>query len=305
VNIRIERRFFVILLIFSALLATSCHRSKPQASKRYHFTGRIISIDNQAQSASIDGDLIQGFMEPMVMSYKIKPASMLRQLSPGDSISADIVVVDHDPRDENADSDYWLENVKVTGHAAQPPANGPKAFHMPSPGEEVPDFAFTDQDGKHISLHQFRGKTVMVTFVYTRCPFPDFCPRVSSNFADLYKQLGSNPSLAEAQLLSISFDPEHDTPKVLRNYGFSVAHTHDAALFRRWEFAAPKAADLPKIADFFALTVKPEGGMITHSLSTAVIGPDGKIVKWYHGGDWQVSDLIKDAAEQRAMSSES
>lgn len=303
-NIRIERRFFIILLIFSALLATSCQRSKPQATKRYHFTGRIISIDNQAQSASIDGDLIQGFMEPMVMSYKIKPASMLRQLSPGDSISADIVVVDHDPRDENADSDYWLENVKVTGHAAQPPANGPKAFHMPSPGEEVPSFAFTDQDGKHISLHQFRGKTVMVTFVYTRCPFPDFCPRVSSNFADLYKQLGSNPSLAEAQLLSISFDPEHDTPKVLRNYGFSVAHTHDAALFRRWEFAAPKAADLPKIADFFALTVKPEGGMITHSLSTAVIGPDGKIVKWYHGGDWQVSDLIKDAAEQRAMSNE-
>jgi protein SCO1/2 len=304
VNIRIERRFFIILLIFSALLATSCQRSKPQATKRYHFTGRIISIDNQAQSASIDGDLIQGFMEPMVMSYKIKPASMLRQLSPGDSISADIVVVDHDPRDENADSDYWLENVKVTGHAAQPPANGPKAFHMPSPGEEVPSFAFTDQDGKHISLHQFRGKTVMVTFVYTRCPFPDFCPRVSSNFAEVYKQLGSNPSLAEAQLLSISFDPEHDTPKVLRNYGFSVAHTHDAALFRRWEFAAPKAADLPKIADFFALTVKPEGGMITHSLSTAVIGPDGKIVKWYHGGDWQVSDLIKDAAEQRAASNE-
>jgi len=304
VNIRIERRFFIILLIFSALLDTSCHRSKPQATKRYHFTGRIISIDNQAQSASIDGDLIQGFMEPMVMSYKIKPASMLNQLSPGDSISADVVVVDHDPRDESADSEYWLENVKVTGHAAKPPANGPKAFHMPAPAEEVPDFAFTNQDGKHISLHQFRGKTVMVTFVYTRCPFPDFCPRMSSNFGEIYKQLGSNASLAETQLLSVSFDPEHDTPKVLRNYGFSVAHTHDAALFRRWEFATPKAADLPTIADFFALTVKPEGGMITHSLSTAVIGPDGKIVKWYHGGDWQVSDLIKDAAEQRAMSGE-
>lgn len=282
------------------MLATSCHRSKPQAAKRYHFTGRIISIDNQAQSASIDGDLIQGFMEPMVMSYKIKPESMLRQLSPGDSISAEVVVVDHDPRDENADSDYWLENVKVTGHAAQPPASGPKAFHMPALGEEVPDFAFTDQDGKHISLHQFRGKTLMVTFVYTRCPFPDFCPRMSSNFAEIYKQLGANASLAETRLLSVSFDPEHDTPKVLRSYGFSVAHTHDPALFRRWEFAAPRAADLPKIADFFALTVKPEGGLITHNLSTAVIGPDGKIVKWYHGGDWQVSDLIKDAASSDA-----
>jgi len=91
-------------------------------------------------------------MEPMVMTYKMKPASILRQLSPGDSISAALVVVDHDPRDENADSDYWLELVKVTGHAGQPPAAGPKTFHMPSPGEEVPDFALTDQDGKRTSL---------------------------------------------------------------------------------------------------------------------------------------------------------
>jgi protein SCO1 len=304
VNIRIDHRLFVILLLCSTFVATSCHRSKPQATKRYPFTGRIISIDPQAESANIDGDLIQGFMEPMVMTYKIKPASMLRQLSSGDSISAEVVVVDHDPRDENADSDYWLENVKVTRHAAQPPAAGPKAFHMPSAGEEVPDFGFTDQDGKRTSLKQFRGKTLMITFIYTRCPFPDFCPRMSSNFSEIYRQLGSNPLLANTQLLSVSFDPEHDTPKVLRDYGFSVAHTHDAALFRRWEFGVPKTADLPKIANFFALTVKPEGGLITHNLSTAVIGPGGKIVKWYHGGDWQVSDLIKDAAsaQDRAVS---
>ena len=305
-NIRIGRRLFGIFLLCSALVATSCHRSKPQATKRYPFTGRIVSIDPQAESANIDGDLIQGFMEPMVMTYKIKPASMLRQLSPGDAISAEVVVVDHDPRDENADSDYWLENVKVTRHAGQPPAASPKAFHMPSPGEDVPDFAFTNQDGKRTSVSQFRGKTLMITFIYTRCPFPDFCPRMSGNFAEIYKQLGSNPSLAKTQLLSVSFDPEHDSPKVLRDYGFSVAHTHDAAMFRRWEFAVPKAADLPKIADFFALTVKPEGGLITHNLSTAVIGPDGKLVKWYHGGDWQVSDLIKDAAsaQDRAVSNE-
>jgi protein SCO1/2 len=273
---------------------------QPQATKRYPFTGRIISINAQAQSAIIDGDLVQGFMEPMVMTYRIKPASVLAQLSPGDSISAEVVVVEHDPRDENADSDYWLENLKVTAHASQPPAAGPKAFHVPSAGEPVPDFTFTNQDGKHISLHQFRGKVLMVTFIYTRCPFPDFCPRMSSNFAEIYKQLGSDSSWADTQLLSVSFDPEHDRPKVLRDYGFSVAHTHNAALFRHWEFAAPKADDLPRIADFFALTVKPEGGMITHNLSTALIGPDGKIVKWYHGGDWQVSDLIKDAASARA-----
>jgi protein SCO1/2 len=119
---------------------------------------------------------------------------------------------------------------------------------------------------------------------------------MSSNFSEIYRQVSANPSLATAQLLSVSFDPKHDTPKVLRDYGFHVAKTHDAALFRRWQFAAPKAEELPKIADFFALTIQSEGGMITHNLSTVVIGPDGKIVQWYHGGDWQVSDLIKDAA---------
>lgn len=308
VNNRIEklRPLFVIVFIISAtILFTSCHRQKPLATKRYPFTGRIISVDLKSESANIDGDLIQGFMEPMVMTYKIKPASALRQLQPGDSIAAEVVVVDHDPRDENADSDYWLENVKVTKHAAEPPANGPHAMHMPTPGEAVPDFSFTDQDGKKISLHQYRGRVLLVTFIYTRCPFPDFCPRMSSNFAEIYKQLGTNPSLANTDLLSISFDPEHDTPKVLRDYGFSVAHTHDPALFRHWVFASAPVADLPKIAEFFALTVKPEGALITHNLSTAVIGLDGKIVSWYHGGDWQFSDLIKDAAEAQNHAKES
>jgi protein SCO1 len=302
VNYRIDRNrcSLIIVLIGFTILCVSCQRQKAPTTKRYPFTGRVISIDTQNEFANIDGDMVQGFMEAMEMPYKIKPASTLRQLSPGDSISAEVVVVDHDPRDENADAAYWLENVKVTGHAPQPPANAPNAMHMPSPGEDVPDFSFTDENGKRISISQYRGKVLVLTFIYTRCPFPDFCPRMSSNFAEIYKQLDSNAALANTRLLSISFDPEHDTPKVLRDYGFSVAHTHDAALFRHWEFAAAPAADLPKIADFFALTIKPENSLITHNLSTAVIGPDGKIVSWYHGSDWQVSDLIKDAGSSQS-----
>ena len=290
-------RFLIAAALLAAsLLISSCHRSKSPATTRYHFTGRVVSIDNQAQTALIDGDLVQGYMEAMAMTYKFKPASTIQQLTPGDAISADLVVVDHDPRDETSEQEYWLENVKVTGHTQPPPAKGANSLHMPAPGEEVPDFSFTNQDGKHVSLRQYQGKVLFVTFIYTRCPFPDFCPRMSSNFNEIYKRLGTDPSLAGAHLLSISFDPQHDTPKVLREYAYSVAHTKTPSLFRSWEFAAPSAKDLPRIADFFALTVKPEGGMITHNLSTAVIGPDGKIVNWYHGGDWQISDLIKDAA---------
>jgi len=285
--------FLAALILAGVFFASSCHRSAVPAAKRYPFTGRVVSIDPQEQVAVIDGDTIPGFMDAMAMSYKVKPPEILGQLSPGDSISAELV--DVQPDDDNGRSDSWLENVKVTAHLRSPSAAG-NSQHMPTPGEDVPDFSFTNQSGKRISLKQYRGNVLLVTFIYTRCPFPDFCPRISGNFAEIYKQLSTNPALAGTHLLSISFDPEHDSSKVLRDYGFSMAHTSEPALFGRWEFAAPSAADLPKIAGFFALTVKPEGGLITHNLSTAVIGPDGKIVKWYHGSDWQASDLIKDAA---------
>lgn len=300
VNNHTRRIFLIALILAGAFLISSCHRSRTPAPKRYAFTGHVVSVDRQAQSAIIAGDAIPGFMDAMAMPYKVKPAATLNHLIPGDSISADVMVVQPDAKNEDAAPDYWLENVRVMAHIDPAPAAAANSLHMPAPGEEVPDFSFTNQGGKRISLKQYRGNVLLVTFIYTRCPFPEFCPRMSRNFAEIYKQLGTNPALAGTHLLSITFDPEHDTPKVLRDYGFSVSHTHEPALFRRWEFAAPRAADLPSIADFFALTIKPEGGLITHNLSTAVIGPDGKIVKWYHGSDWQVSDLIKDATGARA-----
>ena len=262
----------------------------------HHFTGRVVSIDAEDQSAAIDGDRVPGLMDPMVMVYKIKPPSTLSQLAPGDQIAADLV--DIEPDDDNARSDSWLENVQVTAHAQTPaPVATPR---IPAPGDEVPDFFLTNQDGKRITLRQYRGQVLLVTFIYTRCPFPDFCPRMSSNFAEIYKRIAADPSLGRVQLLSISFDPEHDTPKVLRDYAFSNARTHDRALFGRWAFAVPSATDLPKMAKSFGLVYKPENGLITHNLSTTVIGPDGKVVKWYHGSDWQVSDLIKDASDALA-----
>jgi len=302
---RLLRKKWAILCAALLLVALSaCHRHPAQpASKRYPFKGRIVSIDTQAQSALINGEDIPGFMDAMAMEYKFKPSATLGQLATGDAITADVVVVEPSSKSDSAASDYWLENVKVTAHAPAAPAAPRSALHMPAPGEEVPDFSFTNQSGRRISLRQYRGRVLLVTFVYTRCPFPDFCPRVSGNFAGIYQQLAADPALAATHLLTISFDPEHDTPKVLRDYAFSVAHTRETALFKRWEFAAPRAADLPRIADFFALTVKAEGGLITHNLSTTVIGPDGKVVSWYHGSDWQVSDLIKDATGALASKS--
>jgi protein SCO1 len=284
--------FFLLILLGS--LSCTKHAASAPPVKRYPFTGRIVSVDKPSQTAVIDGDTIQGFMEAMQMSYKIKDAGEFGKLAPGDSVTAEVVVVD--TQDKDAVPDYWLEHVKVTAHSSPPAAKPTARQHIPTPGEEVPDFQFTNQNARRISLKQYRGQVLFVTFIYTRCPFPDYCPRIGAQFAQLRKQLDADASLADkTRLLCISFDPAHDTPKVLRDYGFSLLHSHQPALFNKWEFAVPRAADLPQIADYFALTYIPENGLITHSLSTTVIGPDGRIVNWYHGSDWQVSDLLKDA----------
>jgi protein SCO1/2 len=284
-----------LLCLCALTFCGGCKRSQTggagsQSSlKRYAFKGKVISVDKNAGTANIDNEPISGFMDAMIMPYTIKPSAMLDQLQPGDTITADVVV--------QADNKYWLENVKVTGHS-QAPAGAPTAtVHIPEPGDAVPDFHLINQNGKSISLHQYHGETLLLTLIYTRCPFPDFCPRVSHEFAAIDRQVQADPArYGKTHLLSISFDPVHDTPRVLREYGFSCAGRKDPALFKHWEFSAIPAAELPDFADYFALTYREEGGLITHSLSTAVVSPDGKIFKWYHGAEWQASDLLQDIA---------
>jgi protein SCO1 len=287
------RKILIRLTLCTLLILPACNRQKPQeaatgasqGSKRYAFKGKIMSVDKNIGTANIENEDIPGFMAPMVMPYSFKPPSQINNLQPGDSITADVVV---------GNNEYWLENVKVTGHS-EPPAQPTSSIHIPQPGDDVPDFHLVNQSGKNISLHQYRGETLLLTLIYTRCPFPDYCPRVSHEFASIDRQLLADPArYGKTHLLSISFDPAHDTPKVLRAYGLGCAGSKDPAIFRHWEFTAIPESELPKFADYFALTYKEEDGVITHSLSTAVIAPDGKIFRWYHGADWQASDLLKD-----------
>lgn len=262
--------------------------ASPSTAKRYALKGKVISVDKNAGTADVDNEPISGFMDTMVMPYDVKPPAILGQLQPGDSITADVVV---------DSGKYWLEKVKVTGHSTAPAGKPTAALRVPEPGDEVPDFKLINQSGKKISLRQYRGQTLLLTLIYTRCSFPDFCPRVSHEFAAIDRQIRSDPArFGKSHLLSVSFDPAHDTPKVLRAYAFSCAGSKDPALFSHWEFAAVPASELPEFADYFALTYKEEGGLITHSLSTAVISADGKIFRWYHGAAWEASDVLQDLA---------
>ena len=115
-NNPIRRTFLIALLLAGTVFSSACHRSQTPAAKRYPFTGRVVSLDNQSHQAFISGDDIPGFMDAMAMSYKIKPEDTLTHLLPGDAISAEVVTIPADPKNEDAVPDYWLENVKVTGH---------------------------------------------------------------------------------------------------------------------------------------------------------------------------------------------
>ncbi|MGA8868596.1 MAG: SCO family protein [Candidatus Sulfotelmatobacter sp.] len=289
-------RPYALFLLCLLTLCAACNRGKTPATaasnqsgaKRYPFKGKVISIDKQAGTANVGNEPIPDFMDSMIMGYAIKPAGVLNQLQPGDTITGEVVV---------QGDNYWLENVTLVQHASSPAPKPTAALHTPSSGELVPDFMFINQNGKRIFLHQFRGSTLLLTLIYTRCPFPDFCPRESHEFAAIDRQFRAQPArYGRTHLLSISFDPAHDTPQVLRQYGFSCAGSRNPQLFSRWEFAVIPPAELSKVADYFGLLYKEEGGVITHSLSTAVIAPDGKIFKWYHGAEWQASDLLQDAA---------
>jgi protein SCO1/2 len=176
----------------------------------------------------------------------------------------------------------------------RPDYNPPTQFNVPTVGDAVPDFHFTNQSGKKISIREFRGKSLLVTFIYTRCPLSDYCPRMSRNFAAIDKSLQADPALYKTtHLLSISFDPAYDSPAVLRSYGSAYTGNYTDETFKHWDFAAPSSADLTKVLEYFDVGATPEKDKtITHSLSTVLIGPDGKVAAWYPTNDWTVPDIL-------------
>jgi len=172
-------------------------------------------------------------------------------------------------------------------------------YHVPAPGDAVPDFKLHNQDGRAVHLAQFRGKALLVTFIYTRCPSPNFCPLVTHNFAVIDRQLAANPALyAKTHLLCVSFDPEHDTPARLRAYG---AEYIGSDLFVHWDFAVPSEPELLEMAKFFDVGITPgPDETITHTLSTTLIDAHGKVAQFYPGNEWTPEQVIADVKRIQA-----
>ena len=299
------RRLLVLLLLVAVAVAgcrsgqkagagpSAGQQAAGQNYKVYKLRGKVISTDAAKGEVTLNHEAIPGFMEAMTMPYKLKDPSILGELHPGDVLTSDLLV------SQDPDAEVLLDHIVVVAQAK--PDYLPKVnYYVPAPGDPTPDFKLRNQDGRAIHLGQFRGKALLITFIYTRCPLPDFCPRVTRNFAAIEKQLAASPALfAKTHLLCVSFDPEHDTPERLRAYGAAYMGSDAKNAFAHWDFAVPEKPVLAEMAKFFDLGITNEAdATITHTLSTTLIGPDGKVVRFYPGNEWTAEQLAADVRQR-------
>jgi protein SCO1 len=279
------KRILTALLGLSCLISAACQAGKTTPERRYALEGTVVGVDKQGRHATIAHKEVPGYMAAMTMPFSIKDEWALSVLEPGRYVRATLVV---------ADERSWLEEISVT----EPSTGGPgdaliAASPDPVPGVEVPDFRFVNQDGRALHLGQYRGQALVITFIYTRCPLPDYCPRMSRNLSEIHAVIMADPSLQSAtHLLCISFDPQFDTPEVLRRYGAGYAGRADREPFRRWEFVTGSAEEVKKAAGFFGVSYSQDSGQIVHSLRTALVGPDGKLVRIFRGNDWRPGEIV-------------
>jgi protein SCO1/2 len=277
-------------LLIALLALTGCQPKSPQASsdaQRYEIKGKVVSADKKNYQVTIAHEAIPGYMEAMTMPFTLREEWVYSELAPGTLIQATLVV------DQGIS---WLENPVVT-KIADPNLVGKseETGVEPAAGAEVPNFSLVNQDNQKIGLKKYRNRALILTFIYTRCPLPDYCPLISRNFQQVLQEIQKRPELKDkARMLSISVDPAYDKPKVLREYGARYVGSSQSDAFRQWEFASGSPEEIKEIAQFFGLNYWTEGDQIIHGLRTAVIAPDGKVVKVFRGNDWKPEEVLSE-----------
>lgn len=276
--------------MFSACTKTE-QNAVPAELKRYPITGKVVSVNKTDKKAAIAHNEIPGYMEAMTMDFTIKDDWVWEDLLPGAEIRGDLVV-------DNANAKYWLENLGIISAPIEGAAAPPVDERFAQIGKEIPDFTLTNQDGKRISMKDFRGKALAITFIYRECPLPEYCIKISRNFSDLANDLAINDEYRDkVALLSVSFDPDRDTPEKLREYGTGYLGSDTKADFNIWQLAVGTDKEVREMADFFGLRYERDENdktQFNHSLRTAVIAPDGKVVKMLPGNEWTSDDLFRE-----------
>lgn len=244
-----------------------------------------MAVASAHDQVTVKHEDIPGFMPAMTMGYRVKDPKLIENVSPGDLITATLNV---------ADADVYLTDIHKTGHADLPPdAHAVKVMDVMQPGDFVPDDALLDQTGTQHRLSDWRGKALAVTFVYTRCPLPDFCPLMDEHFRELQQTIAADPRLrGRVHLITISFDPQHDTPAVIREHAqLRGADPHI------WSYLTGPPAAIDHLTSRFGVSAiedTDDSQMFAHNLRTSIIDRRGRLVKVYSGNDWTVASLLND-----------
>jgi protein SCO1/2 len=278
-------------IVFSLCLALAAAACGSKSNERtFTLQGQVQSLDQPRKLVIVKHEEIKNFMPAMTMPYEVKDPKALDSLAPGDLINATLVVFSNGAH---------LTDIRKVGTApleAPPPeAPNPSAssgFELLKPGEAVPNGSFVDQDGKKRHFGDFKGAPVVMTFIYTRCPLPTFCPLMDRHFAALQKSLKNDAALAAVKLVTVSFDPVTDTPAVLKKH----AKTLDAD-FNRWTFLTGDRDEVDQFASRFGVSVSRamnDQRDITHNLRTVIIDSRGKVAKVYTGNEWSPDTILAD-----------
>jgi len=268
-------------LLLLALIAGACNSTPP--TKQYQLTGQILDVKPESNEVLVKHADIPGFMPAMTMPYKVEDATVLAGKQAGDLIIATLVV---------GETEAHLSKIDKTGHAPIENTSGPAIIdsQILKTGEAVPDTRLVDENNAPRPITSLKGHRVALTFMYTSCPQPDFCPLMDRNFAAVQNEIKKTPALADVRLISVSFDPAHDTPAILKTH--AKALQADPAV---WHFVTAGIDDTKGFAAKFGVIAEPSDespAILTHNLSTAVIDADGRIVKIRPGNMWTPADLI-------------
>lgn len=272
-------------LAFLLLWSASCGQSATK-TREYELEGVVRAVDVDKKQVTIAHGDVKGLMPGMTMPFDVKDAALLKDRAPGDQVKATLVV---------QDNGAYLSTMEKTGTA--PPATTPASpaassgFELTKVGQPIEDVSLVDQDGRKQQLSAHRGSVLAITFTYTRCPLPTFCPLMDQHFVKIQRAIKGDPKLAgKVRLLSITLDPAFDTPAVLKQHATALG-----ADPKVWSFATGHRDDLDRLGTRLGLLVQREGKEaedITHSLRTVIVNRAGALEKVYQGNEWTPDQVV-------------
>ena len=296
-NSRAALRGTAAVCLFSLLSLTSgCGKPAQEGdTKHYQTRGVVRGFAPDRKVVDVEHENIEGFMPSMTMPFSVRDPKQIADMRIGDAISFELTVTTRDS---------WIDKIKKIDLAQvrlPTRATAPEAQSTTdtSPrlreGDSMPSFHLVDQEGKQLDTDKFRGNPLVLTFIFTRCPIPNFCPLMTNNFNQLQQAIKNGSGrLAQTKLLSISFDPDFDTPTILKEYG-----AHQQADHKIWTFASGDKPQSNKITEAFSVYAKKESGTISHGLATALVAEDGKIERIWRGNGWTVPEVVSAIEEKK------